>query len=89
MLDSARAMAARELEEGRFYSDYRAGKGTIAGAENAWRSKISKRPLFGLNADTKRPVFYNQFVSKMRGAYPDMDHADIEDQWISQYGGAR
>ena len=89
MLDSARAMSARELEEGRFYSDYRAKKGTIDGAENAWRSKISKRPLFGLNADTNRPVFYNQFVSKMRDVYPDMDPADIEKQWVSQYGGAR
>ena len=89
MLDSARAMSARELEEGRFYSDYRAKKGTIDGAENAWRNKISKRPLFGINKKSNRPVFYNQYKSVMMKANPSATEADVELEWIAKYGGNR
>ena len=87
LLDSGAAMASRDLEQGRFYSNFRAKNGTIAGAENAWRSRIAKRPLFGINKYTKLPVFYNQFQTRMKSSNPEMSSDEIEEFWNNKYGG--
>ena len=87
LLDSGAAMASRDLEQGRFYSDFRAENGTIAGAENAWRNRIEKRPLFGINKNTKLPVFYNQFQTRMKSSNPEMSSDEIEEFWNNKYGG--
>ena len=87
LLDSGAAMASRDLEQGRFYSNFRAKNGTIAGAENAWRNRIAKRPLFGINKHTKLPVFYNQFQTRMKSSNPEMSSDEIEEFWNNKYGG--
>jgi len=87
LLDSGAAMASRDLEQGRFYSDFRAENGTIAGAENAWRNRIEKRPLFGINKNTKLPVFYYQFQTRMKSSNPEMSSDEIEQFWNEKYGG--
>lgn len=91
LLRSAMSLAQRDVDKSAFYEDYWAENGTYDGAERAWSSRMGRVPLFGVNPNTKLPVFFSEFKEGVRAANPDANLSDqeIQDLWVKKYGRNR
>jgi hypothetical protein len=81
------ALAERKRMRASFYDEFRVEKGTIDGADRAWREFMKSTPLSGFNKSTGRLVFFNDYVEAMQQANPEASEQQIVDHWKGQYGG--
>jgi len=88
LTNAAIAIEERRIEQRNFYLDWEEKNGSFKGAEQSWDQHKRNTPLFGVNPNTNRPVFYNEFFSKMREANPNADSGEILDLWRVKYNGA-
>lgn len=82
LLRSGIALRSREIEQRDFFRDWRADKGTLDGASQAWSRFKNEVPLFGISPNTGRPVFFTEFAE----ANEDKSMTDIVNAWTQTYG---
>ena len=87
LLRASTSLANRDVEQARFYENWRKQKGTLDGASTAWREEISQRPMLGTNPNSNLPVFYDEFVEGMKKANPGASQQQIMQVWKQKYGG--
>jgi hypothetical protein len=86
LLDSAIAVAERDVEMADFYDAHRDRTGSLEGARKAWNKHIQNVPLFANNPTTGRPVFFSQFRGAVRDANPEATEDQILELWRKKYG---
>lgn len=83
------AMADRESLLAQMAEDYRLRTGQIDGWRKELRDYVSKTPLAGIDPQSKRLVFWNEFVDGMKEDNPGMSEEEIMGYWRKRYGGTR
>jgi len=87
MLNSAIAIANRQVEQRDFYADHKNNTGSLKGADKAWKAFIRKTPIFGKNPNSGRPVFFNEFKSVMFDANDNITDEQVLKLWREKYRG--
>jgi hypothetical protein len=87
LLDAGEALERENIEKQQFWSKWReTHNGTFEGAQSAWNKFKDKTPFLAKNPNTGRPVFFSQYIDRMRQANPDAEYADFVDLWQKKYG---
>ena len=60
--------------------------GKIDGWRKEMRDYVRRTPLAGINPNSKRLVFWNEFQDQMREANPSMNEDEIMVEWRKKYG---
>ena len=89
LISAAAAIKEREVEQDRFYQEWRADKGSFDGARSEWTHYLKKTPLLGENPKTGRPLFLNDFRREVLKVNPDATETDVLTLWRNKYGRAR
>lgn len=79
------ALAQRTIEQEQFYLNYREENGTLNGAKAAWNKFKQQTPLLAKNPNTKKPVFYTEFVETFLSANPGATKEDALNLWRQKY----
>ncbi len=83
------AMADRETLLAEMAEDFRLKTGKIDGWRKELRDYVSKTPLAGIDPQSNRLVFWNEFMEGMKEDNPGMSDEEIMGYWRKRYGGAR
>lgn len=90
IMDSATAISNRKIEQASFMERYLEDKGSLKGADNAWRDFKVKTPMVSdviKDPNSGAPVFYYQFREKMsQKGYSD---SDIVEAWRRMNAGGQ
>lgn len=86
LIKASIALREREIEQARFYDNWKADKGTFDGARNAWNHWKETTPLMGTNPSSDVPVFYQEFMTRTAEANPDASPDAIRKLWRKKYG---
>lgn len=84
LLRAAQAQTSRKMEKADFFDNYRgdpANKGSVAGAEKAWRDFIRSTPIVANDPASGRQVFFNEFKDAVQRMAPDTPYQEIVSQW--------
>lgn len=83
------ALADREALLAEMAEDYRDRTGKIEGWRKEQRDYVRRTPLAGVDPQSKRLVFWNEFADAMREDNPSMTEEQIMDYWRKRYANAR
>jgi hypothetical protein len=83
------ALADREALLAEMAEDYRDRTGKIEGWRKEQREYVRRTPLAGVDPQSKRLVFWNEFQDVMREDNPSMSEEQIMDYWRQRYGNAK
>lgn len=83
------ALADRESLLAEMAEDYRDRTGKIEGWRKEQREYVRRTPLAGVDPQSKRLVFWNEFQDVMREDNPSMSEEQIMDYWRKRYGNAK
>jgi hypothetical protein len=87
LLNMADAMASRDIDQRRFFDQWRAShNNTFDGAAEEWIKRVDSTPLFGTNPKSNLPVFFSEFMKENRAANPHLTEQQLEDIWRQKYG---
>lgn len=81
------AVADREALLADMADEYKNRTGKVSGWQKEIRQYVQSTPLAGINPQSKRLVFWNEFVEQMREHNPGMGEEEIMDVWRSKYAG--
>ena len=92
LMNSAYALAAREVEMADFYRKHYEKTGKIRGADKAWNTHKRTHPMVSdsvLDPETKLPMFYIDYIDMIRATNPQMDIpiGTIETMWLQKTAG--
>lgn len=83
------ALADREGLLAEMAEEYRTRTGTIDGWRKELREYVRDTPLAGIDPQSNRLVFWNEFMDGMKEDNPGMSDDEIMAYWRKRYGGAR
>lgn len=83
------ALADRETLLSQMAEEYRQRTGKIDGWRKDLRDYVRSTPLAGIDPESKRLVFWNEFIGAMKEDNPGMGDEEIMNYWRSRYGGTR
>lgn len=83
------AVAERETLLADMAESHREKTGSIEGWRKEYREYVRRTPLASVDPQSKRLVFWNEFMSGMKEDNPDMSDDEIMGYWRKRYGGAR
>lgn len=83
------ALADREGVLAQLAEEYRQREGKIDGWRKEYREYVRKTPLAGIDPQSKRLVFWNEFIEGMKEHNPQMNDEEIMGYWRKRYGGAK
>lgn len=89
IIRSALATESRKVEQANFYDAYRNERGTFSGVRAAWEKHKRETPLLGVNPNTRRTVFFTEFMEEAGKANPGASREDLMGLWRQKYGSTR
>lgn len=81
------AVAERETLLADMAEAHRENTGSIEGWRKEYREYVRKTPLAGVDPQSKRLVFWNEFIEGMKEHNPQMSDEEIMGYWRKRYGG--
>lgn len=86
IIRSSVAMESRKVEMEEFARLHKERTGSFAGWRTEWASFKRKTPMFGINPNTKQPVFYTEFMEAVANANPGATRDELLTLWRTKYG---